>query len=366
MTRILLTGGSGFIAAHVLDTLLQRGHSVVTTVRSAQKGKHIVDAYPRFTRRELDFVVVEDIAKLGGMAIHLKYLGIPYTVYRIAADPWTCGAAFEKAVISEPPFEAVVHTASPYHFKSQDNKKELLEPAINGTVGLLEAIAKNAPSVRRVVITSSSAAILDQAQPTKVFSEADWCPVTEEQALVGPANGYRASKTFAERAAWGFVEKFEPNFSLAVCNPPLVLGPIMHHLESLASLNTSNQRIRDIMSGACKQGLQVTGNHLFVDVRDLALGHALAVEKPEAGGKRFFMVGGKFSNKEITEIIAENFPSLRENLPTGEALKPGDYPAIGSYGFDNTRSKEVLGMTYRPLKDSIVDAVKSLDGFKGQ
>ncbi|KAI0437788.1 NAD(P)-binding protein [Xylaria telfairii] len=336
MTKILLTGGSGFIAAHILETLLQRGHSVVTTVRSAQKGKLILDAHARYSCETLDYVVVEDIAQAG---------------------------AFDRAVISEPPFEAVVHTASPYHFNARDNKKELLEPAINGTVGLLESIFKHAPSVKRVVITSSSAAILDQQQPTKVYTEADWCPVTEEQALVGPANGYRASKTFAERAAWKFVEEKNPGFSLSVCNPPLVLGPILHHVESLSSLNTSNQRIRDIMSGASKQGLPITGNHLFVDVRDLALGHALAVEKPEAANKRFFMVGGHFSNKEITEIIAENFPALRENLPSGDALKSGDYPAIGPYRFDNTRSKKVLGMTYRPLKEGIVDAVKSLEGF---
>jgi nucleoside-diphosphate-sugar epimerase len=138
---------------------------------------------------------------------------------------------------------------------------------------------------------------------------------------------------------------------------------VIHNLESLASLNTSNQRIRDLISGAAKDGCPPTGNHLFVDVRDLALGHALAVERAEAAGKRFFMVGGKFSNKEIAGIIADEFPALREKLPTGDALEPGDYPARGSYGFDNTRSREVLGMTYRPLRESIVDAVKSLQPF---
>ncbi|KAI1819610.1 NAD(P)-binding protein [Xylaria intraflava] len=336
MTRVLLTGGSGFIAAHVLETLLQRGHSVVTTVRSSQKGQYILDAHPQHTRATLDYAVVEDIARLN---------------------------AFDKAVISEPPFEAVVHCASPYHFKSQDNQKELLEPAVNGTVGLLQAVYNYAPSVKRIVVTSSSAAILDQSQPTKVFSEVDWCPVTAEQALIGPANGYRASKTFAERAAWKFVEEKKPNFSLAVCNPPLVLGPVVHELKSLSALNTSNQRIRDLMSGAAKAACPPTGNHLFVDVRDLALGHALALEKPEAAGKRFFMVAGKFSNKEIAGIIGEEFPALRENLPVGDALKPGDYPAQGSYGFDNTRSREVLGLSFRPLRDSIVDAVKSLQSF---
>lgn len=143
----------------------------------------------------------------------------------------------------------------------------------------------------------------------------------------------------------------------------MVLGPIVHHLESLASLNTSNQRIRDLISGAAKGACPPTGNHLFVDVRDLALGHALAAERSEAAGMRFFMVGGKFSNKEVAEIIADEFPGLEEKLPSGDALAPGDYPERGSYGFDNSRSREVLGLSYRSLRESVVDAVRSLERF---
>jgi len=118
------------------------------------------------------------------------------------------------------------------------------------------------------------------------------------------------------------------------------------------------------MTGAAKASCPPTMNYLFVDVRDLALGHVLAAEKPKAGGKRFFMVGGHFCNKEIAEIIGEAFPELREKLPAGEALKPGDYPGGGTYGFDNGRSKQVLGLTYRSLKESIVDTVKSLQAVE--
>ena len=106
-------------------------------------------------------------------------------------------------------------------------------------------------------------------------------------------------------------------------------------------------------------------NYLFVDVRDLALGHVLAAEKADAGGKRFFLVGGNFCNREIAEIIAEAFPALRSNLPSGEkALEPGGYPADGTYGFDNGRSKQILGLEYRTLKESIVDTVKSLQAVE--
>ena len=114
------------------------------------------------------------------------------------------------------------------------------------------------------------------------------------------------------------------------------------------------------MTGAAKASCPPTMNYLFVDVRDLALAHVLAAEKDEAGGKRFFIVGGHFCNKEIAEIIGEAFPELKANLPTGEALKPGGFPQEGTYGFDNARSKNVLGLTYKSLRDSIVDTVKSL------
>ncbi|KAK8877620.1 NADPH-dependent methylglyoxal reductase GRE2 [Apiospora arundinis] len=125
----------------------------------------------------------------------------------------------------------------------------------------------------------------------------------------------------------------------------------------MAELNTSKQRIRNLMTGASRNGCPPTGNHLLVDVRDLALGHALAA------GRRFVMVGGRFSNKEIAEIMAAEFPKRRSRLPTGKALEPGDHPSQGCYGSDNTKSKRVLGMAYRPLRESVVDAVTSLQRF---
>lgn len=97
MTRVLLTGGSGFIAAHTLDVLLSHGHSVVTTVRTQEKADKIKEAYKSYVEKgQLGFAIVPDIAQPD---------------------------AFEKAVISDPPFEAVLHTASPFHFNVTDVQK---------------------------------------------------------------------------------------------------------------------------------------------------------------------------------------------------------------------------------------------------
>jgi nucleoside-diphosphate-sugar epimerase len=85
----LSSGGSGFIAAHILEQLLAKGHSVVTTVRSEEKVAPIRAAYPDKTQDELNVVIVPDIAKPN---------------------------AFNE-VVKIPGIEVVLHTASPFHFK---------------------------------------------------------------------------------------------------------------------------------------------------------------------------------------------------------------------------------------------------------
>jgi nucleoside-diphosphate-sugar epimerase len=334
MTRILLTGGSGFIAAHVLDILLEHGHSVVTTVRSQEKADKIKEAHPKNSQKDLSFAIVEDVAQEG---------------------------AFDTAVRSDPPFEAVIHTASPFHFNVTDVQKELLDPAVIGTTGILQSIKKNAPSVKRVVVTSSFASIINPSKgmaPDHTYSEADWNPVTQEEAVKDPATGYRASKTFAEKAAWDFVEKEKPSFTLTTLCPPLVLGPIVHYLNSLDALNTSNQRIRDTIKGKFSGSEYPPGApYLWIDVRDLADLHVKAAEDKGAANERFFTLAGYFNGEKIVDAVRKNFPEYKDNLPTEQG---GGFPEGGVYKFDNSKSIKVLGAKYRPLEESVVDTVKSL------
>lgn len=164
-------------------------------------------------------------------------------------------------------------------------------------------------------------------------------------------------QTFAEKAAWDFVEKEKPNFDIATINPPLVFGPIVHYLNSLEALNTSNQRLRNIIQGHFKSQIPPTGIFLWVDVRDVALAHVRAIEVEKAGGQRFFVTAGYFSNKDLVDIIRENHPQLESKLPPSDS--PSDLPT-DIYKIDNSRSQEVLGIKYRPLKETISDTVDSL------
>ncbi|KAK3934436.1 hypothetical protein QBC46DRAFT_359014 [Diplogelasinospora grovesii] len=337
MTRVLLTGGSGFVASHVLDILLAHGHSVVTTVRSQQKADKIKEAHPQYGKDLLDFAIVEDIAEPD---------------------------AFAKAVISNPPFEAVIHTASPFHFNVTDVQKQLLDPAIVGTTSILHAIKKSAPTVKKVVITSSFAALLDLSKgnwPEHTYWEADWNPITLEAALKHPHAGYQASKTFAEKAAWDFLENEKPNFTVSTIAPPLVFGPVMKSLSSLSSLNTSNQFIQALIMGHMKGQMPNSPGFLWVDVRDVALAHVKAMEQLSgaADNKRFFVVAGHFNTRQVVDAIRRNFPEYSSALPDA-SLQGGDFPEGGLFKVDNRRSVEVLGLKYRPLEDSVVDTVRSL------
>jgi nucleoside-diphosphate-sugar epimerase len=104
--------------------------------------------------------------------------------------------AFDKAVQSDPPFDYVIHTASPYFLNPQDPQKDFLDPAIKGTTGLFASVQKFAPTVKRIVFTSSSAAVLNpegEKHHDTIYDESYWAPMTWEKALV-PKNAYRASK----------------------------------------------------------------------------------------------------------------------------------------------------------------------------
>lgn len=297
-------------------------------MRSIEKGEKILAAYPGSAKGQLSYVVVPDIAHEG---------------------------AFDQVVVSDPPFDAVLHTASPFHFRFQD-PKELLDPAIHGTKGILRAIKDKAPSVKRVVITSSFAAIVSTDGHPNVYSESLWNPVTYEEGIEDRAKTYRASKTLAERAAWSFMEEEKPGFSLTTLCPPYVFGPPIHAPESQAALNTSNSYFAMLMHGGWKEQLPPTGTWLWVDVRDIALAHVRAMEVPEAGGKRFFITAGHFDMKEVAEIAKKNFPEYADKLPAElKSDKPNSL-----YGFDNSRSKEILKLEYRALESSVVGTIKFL------
>ena len=251
-----------------------------------------------------------------------------------------------------------------------EHGRELVDPAVIGTTSILKAIARSAPSVRRVVITSSFASILDETKvedPGTVFTEASWNPVTAADVDRSHATAYRASKKLAETAAWDFVRDAANGaaFDLVTVCPPLVLGPVVHHLASLDSINTSNERIANLVTGKWRDsGVGATGIAVnWIDVRDCAECHVRAFERPEAGGKRLFTTAGNFCNRDIYDVVRANFPEYHDRLPAEEKTGGEMPPPDKRYRYDNSETERVLEIEWIPLEKSIVDAVKSFQPF---
>ena len=150
----------------------------------------------------------------------------------------------------------------------------------------------------------------------------------------------------------------KPNFELTVINNTYTFGPIQRGLPSLEVMNASNHFIRDMVQGKMRDALASTAPvFTFVDVRDVALAHSRALMAPEAGGKRIYVVAGHYSTKRIADIIRERYPHLTPILPPVDAQDdlPDDV-----YGFDNRRSRDVLGLEYRGLEESVADTAASI------
>lgn len=246
---------------------------------------------------------------------------------------------------------------------------ELVDPALIGTTGILKGIARSAPTVRRVVVTSSFAALMDEAHmedPNTTFSEASWNPVTIADLHKSKMTAYRISKKVAEEAAWAFVK--DPangaKFDLVCINPPLVIGPVVHHLGSLEAINTSNARVVECVTGKWKNEIAATGPSInYVDVRDCAKAHVLAgLEIPEAGGKRLYTTAAQqFCNRDIFTIISKNFPEYGDKLPSAD-VKGGEM-AEKHYMSDNSATTKLLGIQWTSFETTIIDTVKSLKAW---
>ncbi|KAI6001176.1 hypothetical protein EDD15DRAFT_2230171 [Pisolithus albus] len=337
-TKVLVTGANGFIAVWVVRDLLEHGYFVKGAVRSVEKGEYLKNYFANYTSK-LEVIVIEDITKEG---------------------------VFDEAVKG---VEAIAHMASPISVH-RVRVEDVIEPATKGTTGLLQSALRYGQSVKRIVYTSSAAAVRPETSefPTfTLFSEKDWnvraIEILNEQGdKMSAATTYHASKTLAEQSAWKFVKdhKHEISWDLTSLNPSLTLGPVINDVTDSSSLRTSMRWFYDNVVDPIKSAEVVnnslvgTGNS-WVDVRDVAKAHRLALEKEEAGDERI-VISGPWTARQ-TFIDAANAldpaPNLARPLPKGN---PGaSYPA--PYGYDTSRSQRILGLEYRSVMETTRDTL---------
>jgi nucleoside-diphosphate-sugar epimerase len=334
MSKILVTGGSGFIGSHCILQLLATGHQVRTTLRSL--------------KREND---VRSMLKEGGggSADRLSF---------IAADLQQ-DAGWPEAVAG---CEYVLHVASPFPSSVPKNEDELIVPARQGTLRVLRA-ARDA-GVKRVVLTSSFAAIgYGQKEQQAPFNETNWTNPNGQDVLP-----YAKSKTLAERAAWDFIAQEGKGLELSVVNPVGVFGPVLG-----PDYSTSILIVQRMMDGAMPGCPRLCFG--AVDVRDVADLHIRAMTHPAAKGERFLAVAGDFLwMVDIARILKEHMGAAAKRVPTREipnwlvrlaALRDPAVkqilPELGKFkNATNEKAKRVLGWTPRSNEESIVVTAESL------
>jgi nucleoside-diphosphate-sugar epimerase len=192
--------------------------------------------------------------------------------------------------------------------------------------------------------------------PEHTYTEDDWNPQTYEEAKVADGvSAYCASKAFAERAAWALMEKEKPHFGLATICPPMIYGPVEHHVQSMSKLNTSAADIYRLVNGSTKE-VPPMGFPTWADVRDVAEAHLRAFEIDKAVNERFFITSGNYNYEEVCDILRAGFPEIEANIPINHTglIQPAVYKV------SNAKAMSMLGMNFQSLESSLKDTVKSL------
>ena len=331
---VLVTGGSGFIAAHCILQLLGAGYKVRTTVRSLS--------------READ---VRAMLKVGGAQ--------PGAALTLFAADLKSDAGWKEAVTG---CDFVLHVASPFPPGAPKHEDELIIPARDGALRVLRA-ARDA-GVKRVAMTSSFAAIgYGQKVTDKPFTEENWTDLKS-----GNLTAYVKSKTIAERAAWDFVAAEGRTLELAVVNPVGVFGPVLG-----PDYSTSIQLLVRLLNGAVPGLPRLSFG--VVDVRDIADLHIRAMTNPAAKGQRFLGIARDFITvKGIAEVLKARMGEAASRVPTRvvpdivlrlaalfDAGIAQTLPELGKMKHGtNEKSRRLLGWAPRSNEDAIEATAESL------
>ncbi len=141
-TPILVTGATGFVAAEIVKQLLEANYRVRGTTRNVANAE-----------------AEGSLTELPGASERLE----------LAEADLLDEDAYDEAVVG---CEYVMHVASPYVLDVEDPQRDLLDPAVKGTLSVFES-AVRAGGVKRIVLTSSFAAISGGTRDGS-WSEADW------------------------------------------------------------------------------------------------------------------------------------------------------------------------------------------------
>jgi dihydroflavonol-4-reductase len=332
---VLVTGGTGFLGTHTVARLLADGYRVRTTVRSLERADEVRAA--------------------------MATAGIPAQVaderLEIVAADLSADAGWPEAMAG---CTYVLHVASPFYTVDPEHADELIGPARDGSLRVLRS-ARDA-GVRRVVLTSSFAAIGYTRKADETYDETDWTNPDDSQSP------YIKSKAIAERAAWDFVQNEGGGLELTVINPTGIFGPVLS-----PRLSSSIALVKAMLEGTHPPVPRMYFG--VIDVRDAAELHVRAMTEPKAAGERFLATSEAISYRQLSEILVERLggkvstllpvaeltsEQVREAARSNSALSDAVYHDGHIPIMRTGKVRDVFGWTPRDPADTIADTAESL------
>lgn len=335
----LVTGGSGYVASHLVLQLLESGHQVHTTVRDLANERKLKPL------RTLQ-------SKFPGK-LHL----------------------FEADLLSDRSFDEAMegcgivhHVASPFLLpeKIKDGRSQMLEPALTGTRNVLASVGR-AASVQRVVMTSTVGAIFGDYADVLMMDGQTLSERYFNESSTLDNNPYHYAKTEAEKEAWRLF-RAQDRWELVTINPGMILGPSLTPASDSGSLFLIDEMLKGYFFYGMPD-LSLT----TVDVRDVALAHSRAAANSGAHGRYILAAPAMISFVEISAILRKfhNRPYLlpRHRVPNLLVRLIGPFFGLTQdymrthlgirFTVDNRRSIEELGIVYRPIEETLIDHYRS-------
>ena len=252
----------------------------------------------------------------------------------------------------------LLHVASPFVL-SNETEEFFVKPAVEGALRALKFADKH--NIKKVVLTSSFAAVGDTFDGTTSFNETHWSDTSNDKMTF-----YSKSKTLAEKAAWDYVQENNVSFPLTVINPVGVLGPSLSD-----DVGISNSMILRMLNGSMPALAKI---HIgIVDVRDVAKAHILAMKNDQSNGERFIVSEKEMWMSDIANVLnANGYKAPEKNMPNfllkAMAMFKSDLKTISKMAgkqrdCNTTKAIDVLGWKPISAEESILAAAKQITDY---